>query len=96
MELLRPGGTAAIVGLAPEGTPAAIDMLDLVTYERRIVGSAYGSMAPPILIPKIIELYRSGALLLDELVSHRFPLDGINDAFALSARAGGLRAVLEM
>lgn len=96
VELLRPGGTAAIVGLAPEGTPAAIDMLDLVTYERRIVGSAYGSMAPPILIPKIIELYRSGALLLDELVSHRFPLDGINDAFALSARAGGLRAVLEM
>jgi Zn-dependent alcohol dehydrogenase len=96
VELLRPGGTAAIVGLAPQGMPAPIDMLDLVTYERRIVGSAYGSMAPTILIPKIIALYRSGALLLDELVSHRFPLDAINDAFALSERAGGLRAVLEM
>lgn len=96
VELLRPGGTTAIVGLAPERSPVPVNMLDLVTYERRIVGSAYGSVAPPILIPKIIELYRSGALLLDELISHRFPLDGINEAFALSERAGGLRAVLEL
>lgn len=96
VELLRPGGTAAIVGLAPEGAPVPIDMLDLVTYERRIVGSAYGSAAPPILIPRIIDLYRSGALLLDELVSHRFPLEGINEAFALSERAGGLRPVIEL
>jgi S-(hydroxymethyl)glutathione dehydrogenase/alcohol dehydrogenase len=66
-----------------------------VTYERRIVGSAYVSVAPPILIPRILDLYRSGALLLDELVSHRFPLEDINEAFALSERAGGLRAVVE-
>lgn len=96
VDLLRPGGTAAIVGLAPEGMAVPIDMLDLVTYERRVVGSAYGSAPPPILIPKIIDLYRSGALLLDELVSHRFPLEGINEAFELSQRAGGLRAVLEL
>jgi Zn-dependent alcohol dehydrogenase len=95
VELLRPGGVAAIVGLAPEGMPVPIDTLGLVTYERRIVGSAYGSVAPPMLIPRIFDLYRSGALLLDELVSHRFPLDGINEAFALSERAGGLRAVIE-
>ena len=96
VELLRPGGVAAIVGLAPEGEPVPIDTLGLVTYERRIVGSAYGSAAPPILIPRILDLYRSGALLLDELVSHRFPLEGVNEAFALSERAGGLRAVIEL
>jgi S-(hydroxymethyl)glutathione dehydrogenase/alcohol dehydrogenase len=95
VDLLRPGGQTAIVGLAPQGVPVPIDMLDLVTYERRIVGSAYGTISPRLLVPRILQLYRQGLLPLDELVSHRFPLEGINEAFELSARAGGLRAIIE-
>jgi Zn-dependent alcohol dehydrogenase len=95
VDLLRPGGETAIVGLAPQGMAVPIDMLDLVTYERRIVGSAYGTISPRMLVPRILELYRRGQLPLDELVSDRFPLEGINEAFELSARAGGLRAIIE-
>ena len=69
-------------------------MLDLVTYETRIVGSAYGSLTPLRLVPRIVELYRSGALALDELVSARLPLEGIEEAFARSRNADGLRPVL--
>jgi S-(hydroxymethyl)glutathione dehydrogenase / alcohol dehydrogenase len=47
-----------------------------------------------VLIPRIIDLYLDGRLLLDELVSARLPLEGINDAFELSRRAEGLRPVL--
>jgi Zn-dependent alcohol dehydrogenase len=96
VELLRPGGTAAIVGLAPEGRPVPVDMLDLVTYERRVVGSAYGSLSPSLLVPRILDLYRAGALELDALVADRFALDEINDAFDRSRAARGLRSVLRM
>jgi Zn-dependent alcohol dehydrogenase len=94
VSLLRPGGTAAIVGLAPQDTPAAMDMLDLVTYERRVVGSAYGTLSPRLLVPRILDLYRAGALDLEGLVADRFPLDRINDAFDTARAARGLRSVL--
>ena len=96
VEIVRPGGTCCVVGLMPQDRPVPIDMLDLVTYERRIVGSAYGSLTPARLVPRILALHASGALLLDELVSHSFPLEAIDEAFALSRGAGGLRAVLDL
>lgn len=93
-DLIRPGGVVCVVGLLPQDQPVPIDMLDLVTYEKRIVGSAYGSLDPRVLIPRIIDLYLDGRLLLDELVSARLPLKLINDAFDLSRRAEGIRPVL--
>jgi S-(hydroxymethyl)glutathione dehydrogenase/alcohol dehydrogenase len=96
IDVIRPGGVAVPVGLTPEGSLTPVDMLDVVTYEKRIVGSAYGTFSPLLLVPRIIDLYLRGRLLLDELVSDRFPLEGINEAFELSRRAGGLRPVLEL
>ena len=68
VELTRPGGTTVVVGLLPESTPVALDMLDLVTYEKKVVGSAYGSTSPQTLMPRILRLYLAGKLALDELV----------------------------
>jgi S-(hydroxymethyl)glutathione dehydrogenase/alcohol dehydrogenase len=96
VEIVRPGGTCCVVGLAPQGTPVPVDMLDLVTYERRIVGSAYGSLTPAVLVPRILALHAAGALRLDELVSHTFPLERIDEAFALSRAAHGMRSVLDV
>ena len=96
IELTRPGGTTAVVGLMPENHRVPVDMLELVTYEKRIVGSAYGSLDPRVLIPRIARLYLEGRLALDELVSARLPLERINDAFDLSRRAEGMRPVLTL
>jgi Zn-dependent alcohol dehydrogenase len=96
VDVTRPGGTTAIVGLAPERTPAPIDLLDVVTYEKTIRGSAYGTISPLVLVPRIVQLYREGRLLLDELVSARLPLEQIDEAFDLSRRAEGMRPVLTL
>ncbi len=96
IDLTRPGGVTCVVGLLPQHQRVPVDMLDLVTYEKRIVGSAYGSLDPRVLIPRIIDLYLDGRLLLDELVSARLPLEGINEAFDLSRRAEGVRSVLTL
>ncbi len=96
IELLRPGGTAAMVGLAPQDRPVPVDMLDLVTYERRVVGSAYGTLSPGLLVPRILDLWRAGALQLEELVADRFSLEEINEAFETTRAARGLRSVLSI
>jgi S-(hydroxymethyl)glutathione dehydrogenase/alcohol dehydrogenase len=94
IDLLRPGGTAAVVGLLAEQRPVPVDMLELVTYERRVVGSAYGSVNPLVAIPAIVRLYQAGRLLLDELVTDRLPLAAIDEAFDRVRRTEGLRPVL--
>jgi Zn-dependent alcohol dehydrogenase len=96
VDATRPGRTTAVVGLMPEGAPVPIDMLDVVNYEKRVVGSAYGSLDPRLLVPRIIALYRAGRLELDALVSDRLPLAGVNEAFARSRRGDGLRPVLAL
>lgn len=94
VELTRPGGTTAVVGLLPENTPVTLDILDLVTFEKKLVGSAYGSISPQLLMPRILRLYLEGRLLLEELVSDRLPLAAIDEAFAQSRSGAGLRPVL--
>jgi len=96
VESIRPGGTACIVGLARQGAPVPVDMLDLVVYERTIVGSAYGTISPQLLVPQLIELYRRGRLPLERLISDRFTLEQIDTAFSRSRDAEGLRSVLQI
>jgi len=45
-------------------------------------------------IPKYLELYRQGRLKLDELISHRAPLDGVNEAFEAMEAGERTRTVL--
>ena len=96
IETLRPGGTACVIGLAPQASPVPVDMLDLVVYERKIVGSAYGTIAARLLVPRLIALYQSGALPLGELISDRYELSDIDEAFERARAAEGLRSVLQI
>ena len=45
-------------------------------------------------IPALVEHYRSGRLKLDELVSNRYPLEGINEAIAEVKTGAVLRNVI--
>ncbi|MCJ1686940.1 zinc-binding dehydrogenase [Rathayibacter sp. VKM Ac-2927] len=79
--MLQPGGTAVAVGLGRVGQSAGIPVNDLVQKQKRVVGSLYGSSIPQLDLPRIFELYRRGALPLDELVGERFALEDIGAAF---------------
>jgi len=96
VDITRPSGVTCVVGLTREGIRTEIDMLEVVTYEKTIRGSAYGTVPARLLMPRILDLYLQGALLLDELVSHRYPLERVNEAFELSREAAGLRVVLSI
>ena len=45
-------------------------------------------------IPNLVNLYQTGRLKLDELITGRFPLDRINEAMALTEKGEGLRNVV--
>ena len=79
--MLRRGGAATVVGVAPVGTAFEIGAMDLL-LERKLQGSFMGSNHFPVDTPRLVDLYMQGRLKLDALVSRRIALEEVNDAFA--------------
>jgi len=53
----------------------------LIGYQRQIRGALFGDCNPLYDIPKLLGLYRSGDLKLDELITRRYSLDQVNRAY---------------
>jgi S-(hydroxymethyl)glutathione dehydrogenase / alcohol dehydrogenase len=87
------GGQAVLVGMAPPEARVAIDPLRLTTSERAVRGSWYGSTRPFRDVPRLIDLYRSGRLQLERLVT-RCSLDQVNDALAAMETGSLARSVI--
>jgi Zn-dependent alcohol dehydrogenase len=91
--LVRPGGEAILVGMAPPDARVAFDPLDITTGEKAIRGSWYGSCRPPIDFPILLDLYSAGRLRLDLLVTP-CALDDVNDALAAIESGKVARSVI--
>jgi S-(hydroxymethyl)glutathione dehydrogenase/alcohol dehydrogenase len=91
----RKRGVTVWVGHAPLNTPVTIDARDLI-QEKTVIGSFYGTARPHVDFPRLLDLYRSGRLMLDELVSRRFELEQVNEAFAVLGRGEVARSVLDL
>jgi len=94
VELLRRGGTMVLVGMPATGVKLPLEAGDIADFGQRILGNKMGSTKPRTDIPRLVTLYQEGRLLLDELVSNRYPLDDINEAFASVNRGEALRNVV--
>lgn len=93
---LRAGGIAAAVGIAGPEARVELPLLELVDQEKQLRGSIYGSTRPGLDFPRLFDLYRHGRLPLDRLLSHRFRLDQINEAYDALQRGELTRAVVVM
>jgi alcohol dehydrogenase len=89
------GGTTVTVGLPSPTAMASISPLGLVAQARTIVGSYLGSAVPQRDIPRYVELWRAGRLPVEELISSRIALDGINEAMDALAEGRAIRQIIE-
>ncbi len=80
-DMLGPGGTLVMVGMAPEQKEFSINALSLPRGEKTITGSWYGGARPWVDLPLLTKLYLDGKIQIDPLISRSYPLDRINDAF---------------
>lgn len=91
----RRRGAAVLIGIPRADTVVPLPALTIPRMERRVLGSIYGSSRPERDFPKILDVYRSGRLPLDRLVSHRLPLEEVDRAFELMNSGEALRVVLD-
>ena len=73
--------TVTVVGIAPIGTEAPLNAVDMVRMEKTVRGTYYGSTHASVEMPKLVDMYLAGKLNLDDLVVRSYSLDQINDAY---------------
>ena len=93
IESLAIRGTATIVGVLPPEAKIEFPWL-AIRPECRVQTSRMGGNRFRIDIPRYLEFYRQGRLLLDEMVTRRGHLDDLNDAFRAMKAGEVARTVL--
>lgn len=94
LEAARPGGEIIFSGLSPMGSSTNLPGSVLVRQEKMVKGSYYGSANPPIDFVEYAEWYQIGQLPLDKLITQRYTLDQINEAFVDMLSGKGRRGVV--
>jgi S-(hydroxymethyl)glutathione dehydrogenase / alcohol dehydrogenase len=86
-------GVSVIIGVAGAGQEIATRPFQLVTG-RVWKGTAFGGARGRTDVPKIVDWYMQGRIAIDELITHKLPLDRINDAFELMHEGKSIRSVV--
>jgi S-(hydroxymethyl)glutathione dehydrogenase/alcohol dehydrogenase len=92
-DVLRPGGTAIVVGLAPQGIEASLPAIEFLS-EKTITGSYYGSSDVHAALGRLVPLVLDGRLDLGEVVSYLIGLDDVEAALERLRRGQGARSVI--
>jgi S-(hydroxymethyl)glutathione dehydrogenase/alcohol dehydrogenase len=78
---LRKGGVAVVVGVAPAKDTTVLRTAAFTFEEKTLTGSYFGSARPRLDFPRLISLYQSGRLLLDEMITRTYAIDEAAQAF---------------
>lgn len=86
-------GICTIIGVAGSGQEISTRPFQLVTG-RVWQGSAFGGARGRTDVPKIVDWYMEGKIVLDDFITHKMPLEKINDAFDLMHAGKSIRSVV--
>ncbi len=90
----RGWGVSVIIGVAGAGQEISTRPFQLVTG-RVWKGSAFGGARGRTDVPKIVDWYMDRKIEIDPLITHKLPLERINEAFDLMHRGESIRTVIE-
>jgi S-(hydroxymethyl)glutathione dehydrogenase/alcohol dehydrogenase len=90
----RGWGVSVIIGVAGAGQEISARPFQLVTG-RTWKGSAFGGARGRTDLPKIVDWYMQGRIQIDPLITHRLPLERINEAFDLMEAGSSIRTIVE-
>ena len=90
----RGWGVSVIIGVAGSGQEIATRPFQLVTG-RVWKGSAFGGARGRTDVPRLVDWYMDKKIAIDPLITHKLPLERINEAFDLMHSGESIRTVIE-
>jgi S-(hydroxymethyl)glutathione dehydrogenase/alcohol dehydrogenase len=94
--IIRKAGTVVVTALANPELLVEVPSLELTLYEKRLVGSLFGSGNPHHDIRRLIDLYMKGQIKLDELITNRYSLQDVNSGYDDLLAGKNIRGILEI
>ena len=86
-------GESVIIGVAAAGEEISTRPFQLVTG-RTWKGTAFGGAKGRSDLPRIVDWYMDGKINIDDLITHQFQLENINEAFDVMHAGEGIRSVV--
>ncbi len=90
----RGWGKSIVIGVAPSGAEISTRPFQLVTG-RVWMGTAFGGARGRTDVPRIVDWYMNGKINIDDLITHKLPLERINEGFDLMHAGESIRSVVE-
>jgi S-(hydroxymethyl)glutathione dehydrogenase/alcohol dehydrogenase len=95
LTLTGKGGTCVVTGVAPQSqTECSINLFELAMWQKEVRGVVFGAANPRFDIPNLLDLYKSGQLMLDELITRTYRLDQINQGYQDMLDGVNIRGVI--
>ncbi|WP_224390213.1 NDMA-dependent alcohol dehydrogenase [Pseudonocardia sp. ICBG1293] len=96
MASIRKAGTVVVTALGDINStePLPVSLADVTLFQKRIQGAMFGMSNPNWDILRQLELYRAGALKLDELVTSTYTLDQVATAYEDMHAGKNIRGVI--
>ena len=92
---IRKGGTLVVTALGNHAaTLEGINLFDLAMMQKRIQGNVFGGWSPRVAVPILLDMYKNKKLKLEELITKKYKLEEINEAFADMHAGKNLRGVI--
>ncbi|GHF54574.1 S-(hydroxymethyl)glutathione dehydrogenase/alcohol dehydrogenase [Amycolatopsis bartoniae] len=93
--LTAKGGQVVVTGMGDfRDLNVDLNLFELTLLQKRVQGAVFGGVGPRTQIPKLLNLYRSGRLRLDELITTTYRLEDINQGYQDLADGRNLRGVV--
>jgi S-(hydroxymethyl)glutathione dehydrogenase/alcohol dehydrogenase len=94
-DAVRKGGTVVVTGLAdPSKHTVQLSGSVMTLFQKTVKGTLFGASNPMYDIPKLLGMYQTGQLKLDELVTNTYTIDQINDGYDDLLAGKNIRGVL--
>ncbi len=90
----RPGGRAVVIGVAPPHVEVGLNAFAFPSQEKTLTGCWYGQSSPARDVPPLLRLHAEGRLQLRPLVSRRYGLARLGEAFAAMLDGSVNRALI--
>jgi Zn-dependent alcohol dehydrogenase len=95
MGMVSKGGTLVFTSVANMAdNDVTLNLFTFAMQQKKLVGTIFGSANPRYDIPKLLGLYRSGQLKLDELVTRTYGLEDINQGYQDMRDGKNIRGVI--
>jgi S-(hydroxymethyl)glutathione dehydrogenase/alcohol dehydrogenase len=95
LSLVGKGGRVIVTAIGhPTELQISASLFELTLYEKSIHGSLFGSSNPQVDIPRVLQLYTAGQLMLDELITTEYSLEEINQGYQDMREGVNLRGLI--